>query len=154
MTDRFITRKATVRDATAIHSLINKFARKELMLPRSLNDIYENLRDFIVCTSKGKIIASSSLHILWEDLAEIKSVAVSKEWQKKGVGRKLITGCMKEAKSLGVKRVFALTYNPDFFIEQGFVEIDKNSFPQKIWGECLKCPKFPDCDELAVIKKV
>ncbi len=144
-------RKATIKDARDIHGLINKFAKKDKMLPRSLNEIYENIRDFFVCTEKGKIIGVSALHVLWDNLAELRSIAVLKEYQRKGIGRRLIRQCIKEAKMLGVKRVFALTYNSEFFKELGFKEIDKNSLPQKIWGDCLKCPKFPECDELAVI---
>lgn len=147
-------RKATLRDAKSIHSLVNKFARKDEMLPRALNEIYENIRDFYVCENDGKVIGASALHILWEDLAEIRSIAVLKDFQQKGVGRKLITQCLKEAKGLRVKKVFALTYNSEIFKSFGFKDIDKNTLPQKIWGDCLKCPKFPDCEETAVIKTI
>jgi len=145
-------RKATVGDVKKIQSLINKFASKEMMLPRSLNDIYENLRDFNVCTANDETIAASALHIAWEDLAEIRSIVVSEAYQGQGIGKKLIAKCLKEARSLGIKRVFALTYNPVFFLEMGFKEIDKNNLPHKIWGDCLKCPRFPDCNEEAVMK--
>ncbi|MEN8262688.1 MAG: N-acetyltransferase [Nitrospirota bacterium] len=147
-------KKATVRDAKSIHSLVNKFAKKDDMLPRSLNEIYENIRDFIICTGDDSIIAVSALHILWEDLAEVRSVAVRKKYQGMGIGRKLVKQCLKEAKSLGIKKIFALTYNPIFFTEQGFENIDKNSLPHKIWGECLKCHKFPECDESAVMIEI
>lgn len=147
-------KKATIRDAKAIHSLINRFAKKDKLLPRSLNEIYENIRDFFVCIDEGKIIGTSALHILWEDLAEIRSMAVLKEYQGRGVGKKLTRQCLREARSLGVKKVFALTYYPEFFKEMGFKEIDKDGLPQKIWGDCLKCPKFPDCKEVAVIKEL
>ncbi len=147
-------KKATVRDAKSIHSLVNKFAKKDDMLPRSLNEIYENIRDFIICTGDDSIIAVSALHILWEDLAEVRSVAVRNKYQGMGIGRKLVKQCMKEAKSLGIIKIFALTYNPDFFTEQGFENIDKNSLPHKIWGECLKCHKFPECDESAVMIEI
>jgi amino-acid N-acetyltransferase len=145
-------RKATVKDAKTIHSLINRFAQKDKMLPRSLNEIYENIRNFFICTNKSKIVGTSALHIMWEDLAEIRSIAVLREYQNKGIGKKLIEECQKEAQSLGVKKIFVLTYNPEFFKKIGFHEIDKNTLPQKIWGDCLKCPKFPECDEVAVIK--
>ncbi len=147
-------RKATVNDAKDIYGLIKRFAKKYDMLPRSLNEIYENIRDFFVCVDNNKIIAAVALHILWEDLAEIRSVAVSKEYQGIGVGKKLVVQCTKEAKKLGVTNIFALTYAPEFFVEMNFKEIDKNSLPQKIWGECLKCHKFPECDESAVMKKL
>jgi len=144
--------KATVRDAKSIHSLINKFAQKDKMLPRSLNEIYENIRAFFVCRDKGKIIGTSALHILWENLAEIRSIAVLEKYQNMGIGQKLIEHCLREAKGLGIRKIFALTYNPDFFKKIGFKHTDKNTLPQKIWSDCLKCPKFPKCDEVAVIK--
>jgi len=152
--DNIQYKKALINDAKAIHSLVNKFARKEDMLPRSLNEIYENIRDFYVCFSNGSLVATAALHILWDDLAEIRSVSVSKQYQRQGIGKKLIKHCLHEAKKLGVSKVFALTYRPGYFKELGFEEIDKNSLPHKIWGECLKCHKFPDCDESAVLKKL
>lgn len=152
---RHITyRKATLSDAKAIHALVNSFAVKNRMLPRSLNDIYELIRDFFICNIKDKVIAVCSLHIVWEDLAEIRSVAVLKNYQRKGIGSRLVNRCLKEARSLGARNVFALTYHPEFFKHLGFEDIDKNELPHKIWGDCLKCPKFPDCEEVAVIKKL
>lgn len=143
--------KATIKDVRSIQSLVNTFAKKDLMLPRSLNEIYENIRDFYVCVEDDRVIAVSALHILWEDIAEVKSLVVSGEYQGQGIGKKLIKKCLKEAAALGLTKVFALTYKPEFFISLGFKEIDKNSLPQKIWGECLKCHKFPECDESAVL---
>ncbi len=147
-------KKATVNDAKLIHSFINKFAKKDEMLPRSLNEVYENIRDFFICKDRKKLIGASALHIMWDNLAEIRSIAVLKKYQHKGVGNTLIEQCLKEAKALGVKKVFALTYNPVFFKKYGFESINKDSLPQKIWGDCLKCPKFPKCDEVAVIKTI
>jgi len=152
--DNIQFKKATIKDAKAIHSLVNKFAKKEDMLPRSLNEIYENIRDFYVCFNNKSIVGTAGLHISWDDLAEIRSVSVSIKYQRQGIGRKLIKSCLNEAKKLGVNTVFALTYRPGYFKDLGFKEIDKNSLPHKIWGECLKCHKFPDCDESAVIKKL
>jgi amino-acid N-acetyltransferase len=145
-------RKATVKDSKTIHLLINRFAQKDTILPRSLNEIYENIRDFFVCTNQSKVIGTSALHIMWEDLAEIRSIAVLRDYQNKGIGKKLIEECLEEAQALGIKKIFVLTYNPEFFKKIGFQEIDKNTLPQKIWSDCLKCPKFPECDEVAVIK--
>ena len=147
-------KKAVITDTKAIHTLVNQFANKDEMLPRSLNEIYENIRDFYVCLENDKIIGVAALHILWEDLAEIRSVAVSQNYQGKGIGKKLVNKCLIEAKTLGIKKVFALTYHPGFFKELGFNDIDKNDLPQKIWGECLKCHKFPECNELAVIMEL
>jgi len=144
-------KKATIKDAKIIHSLVNMFASKEDMLPRSLNEIYENIRDFYVCFNNDSMVGTAALHILWDDLAEIRSVSVLRKYQRQGIGRKLIKKCLHEAKIMGVNKVFALTYRPGYFKKLGFNEIDKNSLPHKIWGECLKCHKFPDCDESAVL---
>jgi amino-acid N-acetyltransferase len=145
-------RKARISDLRFIQKFINDFAKKEEMLPRSLNELYETVRDFIVCEEQGTINGVCALHIMWEDLAEIRSLAVDKYHQKKGIGKKLIQQCLKEARALGIKKVFALTYNPEFFKKLGFIDIDKASLPQKIWGDCLRCPRFPECNEHAVMK--
>jgi amino-acid N-acetyltransferase len=144
-------RKAKISDLKLVHKLINDFAKKEEMIPRSLNELYENVRDFLICEGKGKICGVCALHIMWEDLAEIRSLAVDKKYQKIGIGKNLVKQCLKEAKVLGIKRVFALTYHPEIFKKIGFVDTDKSSLPQKIWGDCLRCHKFPECDENAVI---
>ena len=144
-------RKAKISDLKQVHKLINNFARREQMIPRSLNEIYETLRDFVVCEDYGNVCGVCALHIMWEDLGEIRSLAVDKKYQKKGIGKTLVKQCLKEAKALGLKRIFALTYQPAFFKKIGFLDIDKSSLPQKIWGDCLRCHKFPECDEQAVI---
>lgn len=144
-------RRAKIADIKQIHKFINEFAKKEEMLPRALNDLYEGIRDFFVYEDQGIIKGVCALHILWEDLAEIRSLAVKEEYRKAGIGKNLVKRCLKDAKELGVKRVFALTYQPDFFKKIGFTEINKAKLPHKIWGDCLKCPKFPECDEHAVI---
>jgi len=144
-------RKAKISDLKLVHKLINDFAKKEEMIPRSLNELYENVRDFVICEVNGKICGVCALHIMWEDLAEIRSLAVDKKYQKIGIAKNLVKQCLKEAKVLGIKRVFALTYHPEIFKKIGFVDTDKSSLPQKIWGDCLRCHKFPECDENAVI---
>lgn len=146
-------RKAIIPDIKAIHKLINEFAKKGQMLPRSLNELYENIRDFFIAENNNEILGICALHILWEDLAEIRSLAVKREFQNKGIGQKLVKSCLKEAKKFGVKQVFVLTYIPDFFKKAGFTEIDKSKLPQKIWGDCIRCHKFPECDEIALIYK-
>jgi amino-acid N-acetyltransferase len=107
-----------------------------------------------VCETDGKIVGTAALHILWEDLAELRSIVVLKEYQGMGIGKRLIKKALREAKALGVKQVFILTYTPEYFKKLGFKEVDKNSLPQKIWGDCLRCPKFPECEEVAVIKNL
>ncbi|MCL4457634.1 MAG: N-acetyltransferase [Nitrospirae bacterium] len=144
-------RKAKISDIKHIHKFVNEFAKKEEMLPRALNELYEEIRDFFICEEDGIIKGVCALHILWEDLAEIRSLAVKEEYQRLGIGKSLVKKCLKEARDLGIKKVFALTYQPDFFKKAGFYETDKAKLPHKIWGDCLKCPKFPECDEHAVI---
>jgi amino-acid N-acetyltransferase len=143
-------RKAKVKDATEIFKILQHFALKEVLLPRSLNSIYENIRDFFVCEVDGKIVGVGSLHVYWEDLAEIKSLAVKEEYQHLGIGRSIVQECLNEAKELGIKRVFALTYVPEFFKKIGFEITDKSNFPQKVWTECIHCVKFNDCHEIPV----
>jgi amino-acid N-acetyltransferase len=147
-------RKARLTDAKQIQGLINSFAKKDLMLARSLNEIYENIRDFFVFTNAKEIMGTVALHISWEDLGEIKALAVKDRFQGKGVGLKLVKRALAEAKTLKLNRIFTLTYIPQFFKKFGFREIDKKSLPQKIWGECVNCVKFPNCTETALILKI
>ncbi len=143
-------RKARTSDAISIYTLINDYAKEGLLLPKSLNAIYENIRDFWVYEEDEQIVACCALHVVWEDLAEIKSLAVKKEYTNRGIGYKLVERCLQEAKELGIKRVFALTYAVGFFEKFGFSVVDKSTLPHKVWGECINCVKFPSCDEVAV----
>lgn len=144
-------RKATVRDVPAIVALVNETAQKGLVLPKSLNQVYQNLRDYVVCEEDGKLVACAALHVLWEDLAEVRSLVVHAQRRGKGMGRQLVATLVKQARDLGVPRVFALTYQQEFFLSVGFHPIDKDQLPHKIWADCIDCIKFPNCDETAVI---
>ena len=144
-------RRANVKDAQAIFKILQEYAIKGILLPRSLNSIYENIRDFFVYEENGKIVGIGSLHVYWEDLAEIKSLAVLEEYQHKGIGKQIVQKCIEDAKNLGLKKVFALTYVPEFFKKLGFKEADKSEFPQKVWTECIHCVKFNDCKEVPVL---
>jgi amino-acid N-acetyltransferase len=144
--------KAKINDAQRIHELVNSFADKGEMLPRALSEMYENLRDFFVIRDRTKqVIGCVALHINWADLAEIKSLAVSEDKQAKGLGSILIEACLNEAKELGIPTVFCLTYKPAFFERYNFRQVDKMELPRKVWSECYRCPKFPDCDEVALV---
>lgn len=145
-----VIRKARLRDASEIYDLINQYAREGILLPRSLNSIYENIRDFWVLESDGRLLGCAALHIVWEDLAEIKSLAVREELRGTGLGSALVEACLGEAEELGVKKVFVLTYAKDFFSRLHFQEVDKAKLPHKVWGECINCVKFPSCDETAM----
>jgi amino-acid N-acetyltransferase len=144
-------RKAQIADIKNIWKLLSHFAERGDMLSRSLSELYEALRDFYIFEEEGKLIGAAALHIVWENLAEIRSVAVAEEAERKGIGSKLVNACIDEAKSLGLPRVFCLTYKPEFFGRFGFKVADKTELPQKVWGDCIKCPKFPECDEIAMI---
>ena len=145
--------KAKIGDVPQIHKLINGFAEKGMMLARPLSDLYEGVRDFVVIRENDKVVACAALAIAWEDLAEIRSVAVAKDKQKKGLGAELVKACLEEAKGLGIKTIFCFTYRPKFFREQGFADIDKMELPRKVWTDCFRCPKFPNCDEIALVYK-
>lgn len=145
-------RKARMSDVKGIQQLIAEYARKGDMLPRSLADIYENLRDYFVFEEDGgELAGSAAIHIMWEDLAEVRSLAVRDGKMRRGIGTQLVESCISEAIVLGIDRVFALTYKPEFFEKLGFHVVNKAELPQKIWTDCLKCSKFPDCDEVALV---
>lgn len=144
-------RKAKIPDLKDVQKLVNEFARREEMIPRSINELYENIRDFVVFEEEGRIHGVCALHVLWEDLAEVRSLAVREEYRGRGIGKKLVRHCLSEARRLGVRRVFVLTYRPTFFRQLDFKDIDKSDLPQKIWGDCVRCPKFPECDEHALL---
>ena len=146
--------KARIGDIPQIHKLINRFAEKGEMLPRALSELYENIRDFFVVREGEQLVACAALHIFWSDLAEIRAVSVVEEMHDQGAGALLVQVCLEEAMGLGIETVFCLTYKPDFFEKCGFRQVDKMELPRKVWGECLRCPKFPDCDEVALVYKL
>jgi len=147
-------RKAKIPDVPQIYKLINFYANKRLMLPRALSEIYEHLQEFFVIEYKKKIIGCVALHVTWEDLAEIKSLAISPKFRKKGLGSKLLKRCHKEAKQLGVKRIFALSFVPEFFKKHKYRVVKRDTLPHKIWMECVKCPYFPNCKEVPLIREI
>jgi amino-acid N-acetyltransferase len=147
-------RKAKLKDVKEIQRLTKLYSSRGDILPRSLSELYDDLRDFFVSVRGHKIVGICALHICWDDLAEVRSLAVEEKDRKKGVGAKLVNACLDESKGLGIKRVFALTYRPEFFEKLGFKKVDKTLLPHKIWTDCLKCVKFPDCDEIAVVKEL
>lgn len=147
-------RKATFKDVEAIHKLVNSYAEKGLMLARARNALYETLRDMILAEENGEIVGVGALHIVWDELAEIRALAVAPHITKQGVGRHIVDALTEEAKALGVKTLFTLTYQVGFFDKMGFIEVGKEELPQKVWKECINCAKFPNCDETAMLKKL
>lgn len=153
-------RNATMADIKEIHSLLSHFAAQGMLLGRALSSLYDQLRDFKVfvardpadATGKTEVVAgSAALHVCWENLAEIRSLAVRERFQGQDIGTGLVRACLAEAETLGISKVFTLTYQPGFFKKLGFREIDKNELPHKVWSDCINCPKFPDCNETALV---
>ena len=143
-------RKAILQDARQIHQLLMIYVKDGLVLSRSLMDIFESIRDFYVFVEDGQVVGAAALNICWEDLAEVRSLVVHKDAAGRGVGKYLVEACLSEARQLGIGRVFALTYQQVFFEKLGFEVLEKSELPQKIWGDCIKCAKFPECDEIAL----
>jgi amino-acid N-acetyltransferase len=152
--EKFLIRKALPKDAIEIQQLVNYYAKEGLLLPLSLNFLYDNIRDFWIAEIKGNIVGCCALHIVWEDLAEIRSLAVKPSNKRQGIGKSLVETCLQEAKNLEIKKVFVLTYQKEFFKKLGFEVIDKSLLPHKVWNMCINCPKFPNCDEIAMIKEI
>jgi amino-acid N-acetyltransferase len=146
-----VTEKANISDVPSMHKLINSFAERGQMLPRPLSEIYENVRDYFVARDGDTVVGCAALHVNWSDLAEIRSVAVAEEYQRQHVGFDLVAACIGEARDLGLPTVFCLTYKPAFFEKLQFTKVDKMELPQKVWNECYRCPKFPTCDEVAMV---
>jgi len=146
--------RARVSDAASVHQMISHFADKREMLPRALSEIYEDIRDYFVVRQRDQVIACAALHVTWVDLAEIRSLAVYEKEQNQKIGSLLVQACLEEAKELGIPRVFCLVRKPAFFEKHGFQLIDKMELPQKVWAECYRCPKFPDCDEVALVRRL
>lgn len=162
-------RNARVPDVQGIYKLLNHFSDNGLLLGRSLSSLYDHLRDFkvyeadleehddsylLLSGTRRGIVGVSALHVCWENLAEIRSLAVADKFQGQGIGSKLVRACLDEAEILGIRKVFSLTYQPDFFRKLGFKLVDKAELPHKVWSDCLNCPKFPDCNEVSLIREV
>ncbi len=147
-------RKARVADVEAILALVNDYAARNVMLPRGPQYLYENIRDFAVVVDEeagGAIVACGSLHVLWEDMAEVRSLAIHPAYQNRGLGRRLVEHLKAEALRLGIRRLFTFTLSEDFFARLGFVRKGREELPAKVWGECSRCPKYFRCDEVGML---
>ena len=144
-------RKPTFSDVEGIYELVMDYASEGQMLARSRNVLYETLREMIIAVKDDKVIGVGALHILWAELAEVRSVAVAKDKRRLGIGKNIVEKLMAEGRILGVKKFFTLTYQPEFFSSLDFKIITKNELPHKVWKECIDCPKFPDCDEIPML---
>lgn len=152
----FEYRHATFAEVEAMFTLINDFAAEGLMLPKSYSTLYEILPEFVVAVEveTGKVAGCGALHCTWAELAEIRSLAVSKDFQRRGIGGEIVKRLLEDGKKLGVKKFFTLTYNTDFFASVGFEIVPKETLFSKIWADCLSCPKFPNCSEIAMTLEI
>lgn len=150
----FLYRKPKFADVDEIHELIAGYAAQGLMLPKPHSTLYETLREFIVAeeVASGKIVGVGALHLTWNELAEVRSMAVHADFSRRGIGSAIVKKLLEEGRAVGVKEFFTLTYRPDFFKSLGFTVTTKESLPHKIWKECIECPKFPNCDEIAMTR--
>lgn len=147
-------RKAKITDVEQIHSLITYYAEKGLMLGRPRVMLYESLREFTIVEDRDRVVAAGSLHIIWKDLAEIRALAVASDYMGKGLGRGLVSMFIEEARDLAIPQIFTLTYQQEFFEKCNFKVVAKETLPQKVWKECVNCPKFPNCEEVAMIYNI
>jgi len=153
-TKKLIVRKAKFSDADEIHKLINRYASEDKMLPRSIAEIHEHMNSFFVAEHDGKIVGCCSLQAYYHALGEVRSLAVLDEYTGKGIGTKLVRACLSKARKLGMKEVFTFTYVPKFFKRFHFKRVKREKIHPKLWIECMKCPKYPNCDEKAMILKL
>ncbi len=162
---RIVIQKAQIRDVEEILGLVNGFAASNLMLPRGPQYLYENIRDFVIASDPNVpvysmtetrealnlIVACGSLHVLWEDIAEVRALAIHPDYQHLGLGSKLVEYMKKEARRLGIHRLFTFTMTEEFFSSLGFKKIKRKELPPKVWGECSRCPKYFRCDEVGMV---
>ena len=147
-------RPAAIGDVPTILHLLEIYSAQGNLLPRTMNELYRHLRDFFVIEADNKIAACGALEIFTEDLGEVRSLVVDDIWKGKGLGRKLVEQLIHEARAIGLKRLMALTYVPEFFHKLGFETVPKDTLPEKVWSVCIKCYKYNHCDEIAVLKRL
>ena len=162
---RIIIQKAQIRDVEEILALVNGFASSNLMLPRGPQYLYENIRDFVIAIDENipvysltdtkevmnLMVACGSLHVLWEDIAEVRALAIHPDYQHLGLGSRIVEFMEKEARKIGIHRLFTFTMTEDFFKALGFNKINRKDLPPKVWGECSRCPKYFQCDEVGMV---
>ncbi len=152
MSHRIVVRSAKAVDVPHIHALLTPFAQQDIILQRDEDNIFQHLQEFLVAEYDGHLAGVVCAHIYGKNLAELRSLVVAPAYQQFGVGRLLVEGCEQWVVELGVAKIFALTYVTNFFIKQGYRQVDKESLPQKVWTVCVHCARFADCDEVAVEK--
>jgi amino-acid N-acetyltransferase len=147
-----MVRKALLQEIPEIRRMLTEFAHQWDILPRTLAELYSQVRDYFVYREEeGPIVGIAALHIFWEDLGEVRSLAVRPQFQEQGIGSLLVESCLDEARELGLKRVFVLTSRVHYFKRFGFQEVHRDELPRIIWAECVNCFKFPDCHEVPMV---
>jgi amino-acid N-acetyltransferase len=149
---KITVRPAVVADAKLVMQLVNELALKQVMLPRSPASVIENIRDFVIAEVNGEFAGCGALAITWTDIAEVRSLAVAPAMQKHGIGRTIVDALVEDAKRLGIPRLFAFTYVPGFFAKLGFTICEHEQLPHKVFNDCMHCPKFLACDEIAMTR--
>lgn len=149
-----VIRQAAISDVPTIHHLLEIYAAKGNLLPRTFSELYRHLRDFFVIEIDGKVVACAALEIFTEDLGEVRSLVVDEAHERRGLGRLLVERITGEARTIGLKRLMALTYVPSFFHKLDFQTVAMDTLPEKVWGVCVKCYKYNNCDETAVLKEL
>jgi amino-acid N-acetyltransferase len=149
-----IIRPAAIGDVPTIHHLLEIYAAKGNLLPRTFSELYRHLRDFFVIEIDAKVVACGALEIFTEDLGEVRSLVVDEAHERRGLGRMLVERITAEARTIGLKRLMALTYVPTFFHKLDFQTVSMDTLPEKVWGVCVKCYKYNNCDEIAVLKEL
>jgi amino-acid N-acetyltransferase len=147
-------RPAAIGDVPTIHHLLEIYAAKGNLLPRTFSELYRHLRDFFVIEADGKVVACGALEIFTEDLGEVRSLVVDETYERRGLGRLMVERIIEEARTLGLRRLMALTYVPTFFHKLGYKTVAMDTLPEKVWGVCVKCYKYNNCDEVAVLKEL
>lgn len=147
-------KQLTFSEVEQVHKLLNDYAKEGLMLSRSRNSIYENINDYIIAVKEDEVIGVGALHMVWDRLAEIRSLAIKAEYRKQNIGREIVDCLEAKGIKLGVETFFSLTYQPGFFEKCNYERVPNDILPQKVWKECVHCPKYPYCDEIGMLKKV
>lgn len=145
-------RRATFDDIEAVYNIINDYAATGVMLARSRNALYEAIRDMIVAEEDGVVVGVGCLHFIWDRLAEVRSMAIRPDFARHGIGAEIVRRLIEDGEKFGVEKIFTLTYKPEFFGTLGFVRVTKDELPHKVWKDCIDCPRFPNCDEIAMVR--
>ena len=151
---KFVVREATLDDVGGIYRLLRHYSEQGVLLPRAESDIYHSIREFLVIEQESEIIACAALQIFTRQLGEVRSLAIAPNYAGQGLGSKMVNAIEQDAIKLGLTKLMALTYEVRFFNRAGYNVVDMAVLPEKVWGACINCHKFRNCDEIAVLKQL